>query len=192
MNSVTMDETTEMPGAGVDPEVTAYVGLVRIALRDLAPEDLEDLTGGQIWPSWPQSRRNLIARRANPLIRRLGRRGCPIGRRDQSRGWALLRVCAAGGGRPAGTTCQWLRPVWWVLRGPCSPGSPCSSSGFGAASRCPHRRGCRSGRAASDRWTAGASVSSRRGIAAVVMTLRSFGVTHGGRTTYVEVCEEGI
>ena len=45
MNTVSM-ETTPMGSPRVDPEVTAYVGLVRLALQDLPVEDVEELTGG--------------------------------------------------------------------------------------------------------------------------------------------------
>ena len=61
----------------VNAEVSAYVGLVRLALDDLAPEDLEDLTGGL-----EADLAELAAESEEPLIARLGE---PSGYADELR-----------------------------------------------------------------------------------------------------------
>lgn len=117
-------------GGGVSAEVAAYVGLVRTALRDLPPEDVEDLTGGL-----EADLSELAAETEEPLIARLG---------EPSAYAAELRSAAGfppPGPPPAeprqswwrrmssGSSARWLRwraehpwleqarPVWWVLRG---------------------------------------------------------------------------
>lgn len=121
---------TEPKATRLDPQVSAYVGLVRLALGDLSVEDVEDLTGGL-----EADLAELAAESDEPLISRLG---------EPSRYAAELR--AAAGFPPADPAAveskeswwardrrtlreKWtriqadhpwlekLRPVWWLLRG---------------------------------------------------------------------------
>lgn len=124
-------ETVAKPNvSGLDPEVSAYVGLVRMALRDLQVEEVEDLTGGL-----EADLAELAAESEEPLIARLG---------EPSAYAAELRLAA--GFPPAGAAQiepaeswwhrdrrvlreRWaraqaehpwlekLRPGWWLLRG---------------------------------------------------------------------------
>lgn len=125
------DTVTSPKVSGLDPEVGAYVALVRTALRDLPVEEVEDLTGGL-----EADLAELAAESEEPLIARLG---------EPSAYAAELRV-AAGFLPPVGPTDvgpseswwhrdrrvlreRWaraqadhpwlekLRPVWWLVRG---------------------------------------------------------------------------
>lgn len=114
----------------VNAEVSAYVGLVRLALDDLAPEDLEDLTGGL-----EADLAELAAESEEPLIARLGE---PSGYADELRSaagfpprafaqvapkvrwWTRARESWATRWASARTEHPWLeklRPVWWLFRG---------------------------------------------------------------------------
>lgn len=130
MNTVAMDKATPPTGSPrVDPEVAAYVGLVRTALRDLAPEDLEDLTGGL-----EADLAELAAESEEPLISRLGEpssyaaelrsaAGFPpaVPVVDAKEPW-LRRTRAQWRGRwedwrAAYPWLEQVRPIWWVIRG---------------------------------------------------------------------------
>lgn len=210
MNSVTMDETTEMPRAGVDPEVTAYVGLVRMALRDLAPEDLEDLTGGL-----EADLAELAAESQEPLIARLGEPSAYAAELRSAAGFPPAVPAAAtkepwlrrtlrdvrgrwGQTRRDHPWLEQLRPVWWVLRGAVLAWVALLVLGFGRSiaviligAAVSFWVGLRQ-----DRWTGWRErLVLVAGIAAVVMTLPFLATVtaRGGGTTYVEVLpEEGI
>lgn len=130
MNTVAMEESRTEP-VGVDPEVTAYVGLVRTALADLAPEDLEDLTGGL-----EADLAELAAESEEPLISRLGEPSTYAAELRSAAGFPpaaavlapetkepLLRRQAASlreawaSARSEHPWLEQLRPVWWVFRG---------------------------------------------------------------------------
>ena len=131
MSTASID-TTPIGSPGRDPEVTAYVGLVRAALQDLAPEDLDDLTGGL-----EADLAELAAESDAPLLSRIG---------EPSVYAAELRAAAGLPPAPAASETtpetrpglaertaqvgQWwrqvlaerawlaeLRPLWWALRG---------------------------------------------------------------------------
>jgi len=129
VNTVAMDGTTPIETSRVDPEVSAYVGLVRLYLRDLAPEDLEDLTGGL-----EADIAELAAESEEPLIKRLGEPSAyaaelrsaaglppavPAAEPQQTwlshtRGLWRARWDTARSDHP---WLEHLRPLWWVLRG---------------------------------------------------------------------------
>lgn len=121
---------SERKVTGLDPEVSAYVGLVRIALRDLPVEDIEDLTGGL-----EADLAELAAESEEPLIARLGE---PSGYAAELRMAAGLPPADPAAVAPAESWWhrdrrvlreRWtraradhpwlekLRPVWWLLRG---------------------------------------------------------------------------
>ena len=128
--------TTENPGtrpmqaAGVTPEVSAYLGLVRAALADLPPEDLEDLTGGL-----EADLTELASESEEPLLSRLGEPSAYAAELRSSAGFPPPEPTAAPpqagwGVRVRESWSTWwtkvrddhpwiekLRPVWWLLRG---------------------------------------------------------------------------
>lgn len=131
MSTMSMD-TTPVESPRVDPEVTAYVGLVRAALRDLAPEDLDDLTGGL-----EADLAELAAESEEPLLARVGE---PSAYAAELRAAAGLPPAPSGGAtvatarpslaqRTARVGDWWrgviserpwiaeVRPLWWALRG---------------------------------------------------------------------------
>lgn len=210
MNSVTMDETTKMPGVGVDPEVTAYVGLVRMALRDLAPEDLEDLTGGL-----EADLAELAAESEEPLIARLGEPSAYAAELRSAAGFPPAVPAAAteepwlrrtlrdmrdrwGQVRRDHPWLEQLRPMWWLLRGAVLTWGTLLVLGVGAGipviligAAVSFWAGLRQ-----DRWTGWRErLVLMANIAAVVMTLPFLATltAQGGATTYVETLpEDGI
>ena len=137
--SIVAPETKKLPESGapedadrsrVSAEVAAYVGLVRAALRDLAPEDLDDLTGGL-----EADLAELAAESEEPLISRLGEpsayaaelraaAGFPppdvLPPAPTERWWRRTYASASAWWRTVLVEHPWvekLRPVWWLLRG---------------------------------------------------------------------------
>lgn len=137
--STVAPETTKMPEAGaadgterggVSAEVAAYVGLVRAALKDLAPEDLDDLTGGL-----EADLAELAAESEEPLISRLGEPSAyaaelraaagfpppdPVVAEPKERWWRRAHTSASAWWAAVRAEHPWvekLRPVWWLLRG---------------------------------------------------------------------------
>lgn len=126
MNTVQIE--ADQGHSGTDPQVLAYVGLVRLALRDLPAEDLEDLTGGL-----EADLAELAAESSEPLITRLGEpaayaaelraaAGLPPVTVEQPRSRSLSERAGAVGQwwRDRVAERPWLaelRPLWWAARG---------------------------------------------------------------------------
>lgn len=131
MNTVSM-ETTPMGSPRVDPEVTAYVGLVRLALQDLPVEDVEELTGGleaDLGELAAESEESLLSRLGEPSAYAAELRaaaGLPPAATVSAVATAsrpsLAQRSARVGDWWRGVLAErpWLaelRPLWWALRG---------------------------------------------------------------------------
>lgn len=125
MSTMTDNPTT----GGVSSEVAAYVGLVRAALRDLSPEEIDDLTGGL-----EADLSELAAESEEPLLSRLGEpsayaeelrsaAGLPAASpvaEERTSWWRESRDRWRARWQQLRDDQPWLeqlRPVWWVFRG---------------------------------------------------------------------------
>lgn len=121
---------TDLKATQLDPEVSAYVGLVRRALGDLSAEDVEDLTGGL-----EADLAELAAESEEPLLSRIGEPSAYAAELRSAAGFPLADPAAVASKeswwrrdrrvlRERWTRARgdhpWLEklaPVWWLLRG---------------------------------------------------------------------------
>ena len=131
MSTASID-TPPIGAPRVDPEVTAYVGLVRAALRDLAPEDLEDLTGGleaDLAELAAESEASLLTRIGEPSAYAAELRAA-AGLPPAPSASATEPATRPGLAERSARVGEWwrgvlaerpwlaeLRPLWWAVRG---------------------------------------------------------------------------